>query len=113
MTFISRPIRSSSSIPVAAMSAGSVGNAMQKGIEHPLVDGSDGHQVIAQAAAAGDHALQRLGHIGRADQICLDQQISQPHSRADNVLLETASIGAWRLAVPGTELSERPAGLRT
>ena len=36
------------------------GNAMQKSIEHTLVNGSDGHQVVAQAAAVGSHMLKRL-----------------------------------------------------
>ena len=55
-------------------------NAMQKGIEHTLLDGADGHQIFAHTTAARDRTVKRLGHICRADQVRLDQQISQPHS---------------------------------
>ena len=67
------------------------GNALQKGVQRPLVDGSEGHQIFAQTAAIRGHTLERLGHILGSDQIRLCQQIAQLHSRADDVLLATAS----------------------
>ena len=52
------------------------GNAMQKSLEHPLVNGADGHQAIAQTGSVGGLMRQRLVDIRNADQICLDQQIT-------------------------------------
>ena len=37
------------------------GDALQKGVQHLLVDGSDSHQVVAQTAAVAGLTLQRLG----------------------------------------------------
>ena len=45
---------------------------MQKIVQHPALDGSDGDQVVANAAATRYHAPQRPGHIVLGDQVRLD-----------------------------------------
>ena len=76
MSFSSRPISSTSSMPVALISAGSVGNAMQEGVELFLGDGADGDEVVAEPAAVLGQALERLGNVAFGDQLGANQQIS-------------------------------------
>ena len=66
------------------------GNALQKGLQRPLFDRSQRHQVVAQTSPDARLALQRRGNILLADQARLDQQIAQSHSSADSALLQSS-----------------------
>ena len=72
------------------------GNALQKILQHLLVNGANGHQVVAHTAATAGLTLQRLDNIRQSNQIRLDQQIAQSHSRTDSVLLAAPALPLHR-----------------
>jgi len=55
-----------------------------------LVNQTQGHQIVPQARSSARLTLQPRDHIREPQQARPDQQISQPHARADHSLLNPA-----------------------